>query len=154
MLCTWNYFRICAVLLGLCVSDCSASLFCILMASCRCHRASRQASYRLATMWLRPPAAYGGIWCAGTESGCTPRGDERSPRTTSTPRQRGAGLRTAAYANRRSRACRASAGSLPPPHLRRSGTLPIRNPLQFFCNAFRDMRSSVVVMEDNVVPIH
>ena len=51
--------------------------------------------------------------CTGAERGCTPRGDERSPRTTSTSRQRGAGLRTASYTNRRSRACRASAGSLP-----------------------------------------
>ena len=34
------------------------------------------------------------------------------------------------------------------------GKISQLNSDNFFCNAFRDMRSSVVVMEDNVVPIH
>ena len=61
--------------------------------------------------WFRPPAAYGGIWCIGAEHRCTPRGNERSPQTTSTPRQHDVGLRTATYTNRRSCASRASPGS-------------------------------------------
>ena len=50
--------------------------------------------------WLRLPAAYGEIWCIGAEHGCTPRGDERSPRTTSTPRRHGPGSRHTRIADR------------------------------------------------------